>query len=157
MEIKLTAEVYRLGISLGLLPKEEVIKWADKVIEQMDDPPYEIIEVSLSSKKKLEDIVFILMDVKGEFDNELPPKIILGLLKETLNMTQDMSNVINILDMLIEHLPHSCEWIETEIHYLSDGYYLAEQSIGEHKDILNDLRRFLNQFVDYTKYLSLIN
>jgi len=155
MDIKLMAEVYRLGVSIGLLSIEEVIKWADNVIEQLDTPPYEIIELSLSTKEKLEVINLKLMNIKGEFDYDFPPKIILGLLNQYLNTTEDMSSVIEKMDKLIEHLPDSCEWIETEIHFISDGFYLAEPNIyGELKEVLINLRRFLNQFINYTKYLS---
>ncbi|WP_217270025.1 hypothetical protein [Neobacillus endophyticus] len=141
------AEVNRLGVSIGLLTIEEVIKWADNLIEHIDTPPYEIIELSLSAKEKLEVINLKLMNVKGEFDYDLPPKIILGLLNQYINTTEDMSSVIEKMDKLIEYLPVSCEWIEKEIHYISDGYYLAEQNIyGELKEMLINLKRFLNQF-----------
>ncbi|PEJ48450.1 hypothetical protein CN692_23620 [Bacillus sp. AFS002410] len=155
MDIKLNAEVYKLGLTLGFLRIEDVIMWADNVIDQLDFPPYEIIELSLSSKENLEKIILKLMMIQGEFDNDLPPKILLGLLNEYLNTTKDMFNVIKIMDKLIKHLPDSCEWIELEIHFLSDGFYLAEQQIyGELKDVQNNLRLFLEQFIVYTKYLS---
>lgn len=155
MYLKLMAEVYRLGISIGFLTVQEMIKWADNIIENLDTPPYEIIELSLSSKEKHSDICLKLMMVKGEFDGNLPPKIILALLNEYLNTTQDISNVIIVLDKLIKHLPTSDEWIEMEIHFLSDGFYLAEQNIyGDLTEVLTNLSKFLNQYVDYKKYLS---
>lgn len=155
MEIKTMAEVYRLGISIGFQTVQDVIRWADKLIEQFDSPPYEIIELSLSAKEKPDDVCFKLKMVKGEFDIDLPPKIILGLLGEYLNTTQDTSNVIMMLDRLIEHLPESCEWIELKIHWLSDGFYLAKQNIyGDLQEVENNLKKFLMQFEGYTVYLS---
>ncbi|QKE71689.1 hypothetical protein HPK19_02250 [Arthrobacter citreus] len=85
------------------------------------------------------------MMIEGGVDNDLPPKIILGLLNEYLHSTQDMLNVIKIMDKLIKHLPDTCEWIEIEIHFLSDGYYLAAQQInGELKDVRNNVKIFLD-------------
>jgi hypothetical protein len=103
MYIKLMAEVYRLGISVDFLTVQEMIKWADNIIENLDTPPYEIIELSLSSNEKYDDINLKLMMVNGEFDRNLPPKILLALLNEYLNKTQDISKVIIVLDKLIKH------------------------------------------------------
>jgi hypothetical protein len=97
MYIKLMAEVYRLGISVDFLTVQEMIKWADNIIENLDKPPYEIIEFSLSSKEKHDDINLKLID------STLPPKILLALLNEYLNTTQDISKVIIVLDKLIKH------------------------------------------------------
>jgi hypothetical protein len=155
MYIKLMAEVYRLGISVDFLTVQEMIKWADNIIENLDTPPYEIIELSLSSNEKYDDINLKLMMVNGEFDRNLPPKILLALLNEYLNKTQDISKVIIVLDKLIKHFSTDDERIEMEIHFLSDGFYLAEQNIsGNLTEVLNNLRGFLNQFVDYKKYLT---
>lgn len=41
------------------------MKWADNVIEQYDTSRYKIIELSY------------LMEIRGNFDNDLPPKIYL--------------------------------------------------------------------------------
>lgn len=150
MDIKLMAEVYRLGISIGLFTIQEVIKWADKVIEQLEAPPYEIIDLSLSSKETLEAITLKLMMVKGECDYDLPPKIILGLLSEHLNDIEDMATVINRMDKLLEHLPACCEEVEMQIHFLSDGFYLAEQKIsGELEEVYSSLLQFLDSFKCY--------
>jgi hypothetical protein len=135
---------------------EHIMKWVDNVIEQCDPPPYEIIELSLSAKEKLEDITLSLMEISGDFDdNGMSPKIILGLLNQYLNTPEDMANVIEKMDKLIEHLPDSYEWIEMEIHLLSDGYYLAEKNIyGNLKEVHSNLKEILIHFIDYTKYLS---
>ena len=155
MDIKLSAEVYRIGVSIGLLTIEDIMKWADNVIEQYDTPPYEIIELSLSAKKNLEDITLSLMEIRGDFDNDLPPKIVLGLLNQYLNTPEDMAYVIQKMDKLIKYLPDSYEGIEREIHFLSDGYYLAEKNIyGDLQEMHANLKGFLIRFIDYTKYFS---
>ncbi|GGA48818.1 hypothetical protein [Psychrobacillus lasiicapitis] len=156
MDIKLNAEVYRIGVSIGLLTVEDIVKWADAVIDQSDAPPYELIELSLSAKKKIDDITLSLMEIRGDFnDNDLPPKIILGLLNEYLNRPEDIASVIEKMDKLIKYLSDSDEWIVMEIHFLSDGYYLAEKNIfGDLKEVHTDLKEFLLHFIDYTKLLS---
>ena len=46
MDIKLSAEVYRIGVSIGLLTIEDIMKWADNVIEQYYTPPCESEKLS---------------------------------------------------------------------------------------------------------------
>ncbi|MDM5326961.1 hypothetical protein [Neobacillus sp. CF12] len=154
MDLKLMAEIYRLGISIGYYNVQDVIKWADKVIENLDSPPYEIIDISLSAKEKPIDICFKLKCFKGEIQNDLPPKIILGLLNEYLNKSGDTSEVIQMMDRLNDHMLESFEWIEKEFHYFSDAFYLAEQKkYGNKSEVISDLKQFLIQIGDYTKYL----
>ena len=47
-DFPLLLEVFRDGLALGLISKEEVIAWADQIIIEEDEPDYFFIEVSLS-------------------------------------------------------------------------------------------------------------
>jgi hypothetical protein len=99
VNIKITAEVFRIGLQIGLFSKTEVIKWADHTIETLDSPSNEIIEVSLSSNDKLVDIVSKLKNIKGTYDKKLPVKIILGLLWEKFMINEE--NVLKIQPYII--------------------------------------------------------
>lgn len=155
MNIKLTAEVYRVGISIGIFTVQEVIKWADNVIETLENPPYEIIDLSLSSKLNIEEFMLKLELIKGDVEQDLPPKIILGLLNDYLYIQQDINDVITIMDKLIKYLPENCEWMKVEIHFLSDGFYLAKNgTYGDLKEMTCEIKQFLNQFVDFSDYFD---
>lgn len=66
-----------------------------------------------------------------------------------------MANIIQKMDKLIKYLPDSYEGIERGIHFLSDGYYLAEKNIyGDLQEMHANLKGFLIRFIDYTKYFS---
>ncbi|MDD1501619.1 hypothetical protein PVA17_02370 [Lysinibacillus sp. CNPSo 3705] len=156
MEIKVTAEVYRLGILIGLYTVQDVIKWADNVIESLDNPPYEIIEISLSSQEKPVDVCSKLKLFNGDL-NDLPSKILLGLLNEYYLSTNNLSEIFSMLTRLSDHLQleESNKWIEVEMIYLSDAFYLADQNIyGDLKEVGNNFKNYLSQFEDYVKYLS---
>ncbi|MFF2176750.1 hypothetical protein ACFVT8_09870 [Lysinibacillus sp. NPDC058147] len=159
MDIKVTAEVYRLGVLIGLYTVQDVIKWADNVIERLDNPPYEVIEISLSSQEKTIDVCSKLKVFNGGlYTNDLPTKILLGLLNEYFLSTKNVSDVFSMLFRLIEHLQleENNKWIEVEMHYLSDAFYLADQKIyGDLKEVGNNLKNYLSQFNDYAKYLSI--
>lgn len=75
VNVKIIAEVFRIGLQIGLFSKTEVIEWADHTIETLDSPSIEIIEVSLSSNDKLVDIVSKLKNIKGTYDQKLAVKL----------------------------------------------------------------------------------
>ncbi|MCL1696992.1 MULTISPECIES: hypothetical protein [unclassified Lysinibacillus] len=156
MDIKVTAEVYRLGILIGFYTVQDIIKWADNVIERLDHPPYEVIEVSLSSQKKPIDVCSKLkLFNEGLNNDDLPSKILLGLLNDYFLSTNNASDVFSMLTRLIDHLQleESNEWIEREMVYLSDAFYLADQHIyGDLKEVENNLKNFLSKFEAYAQY-----
>ena len=151
VNVKLAAEVYRIGLVIGFFTKQEVIKWADSVIEILDNPPYEIIDLSLSSKLNMEKFMWKLESIKGEVEQDLTPKILLGLLRDYLDRQQDISAVVEKMDQLIQYLPVNCEPIEMEIHYLSDAFYLAKNEIyRDLKSVRGEIEDFLDEFVVYS-------
>ncbi len=156
MDIKVTAEVYRLGILIGFYTVQDIIKWADNVIERLDHPPYEVIEVSLSSQKKTIDVCSKLkLFNEGLNNDDLPSKILLGLLNDYFLSTNNASDVFSMLTRLIDHLQleESNERIEREMVYLSDAFYLADQHIyGDLKEVENNLKNFLSKFEAYAQY-----
>ncbi|MBV7509543.1 hypothetical protein KW850_30875 [Bacillus sp. sid0103] len=54
--LKELTSIYYLGIGCGLWTKDEVIDWCDKVIEAIDSPPYELLEISMMSRSRIDDI-----------------------------------------------------------------------------------------------------
>lgn len=64
--------VFSLGLSCGIFSKEMIIQWCDQAIEAKDNVPFEIIEVSLMSKSKIDDIENKLFELTGHFEVEDP-------------------------------------------------------------------------------------
>ena len=77
-----TAEYFRIGLLVGLLSAEEASAWATAVIARLEDPPYELIEVSWS--KGLASTLEALSSVQGERDKYLAGSWLLGRLRESL-------------------------------------------------------------------------
>jgi hypothetical protein len=48
MNLKEQIEIYRIATALGIYSKKELIEFLDKIIVDLDEPPYEIIEASLA-------------------------------------------------------------------------------------------------------------
>lgn len=58
------AAVYFTGLRLGITNSEEIIEWADSVIQEEPKPKYDYIELSLVDPKRKDDILSILHRLK---------------------------------------------------------------------------------------------
>ncbi|MBK3493607.1 hypothetical protein JFL43_01720 [Viridibacillus sp. YIM B01967] len=151
MDLKLNAEVYRIGLNIGLFSISDIVKWADKVIDKLNVPPYEFIELAMSSKETPAEVNLKLMEIEGDVDKDLSIHIVLGLMNQYLTSPKDLLNAIKILDKLIEYLPDvgSYDWIEMELHSFSDALGIH---IETNTEIYNRMRKFLANFTPYLKF-----
>jgi hypothetical protein len=81
------AQYFRIGLEVGICEPEQVRDWAISVIDQMEEPPGEIIEVSW--RKPLAQLISDLNEVKGEREIDLVCKWLLGTLSLTMASTND--------------------------------------------------------------------
>ncbi len=150
MEIKVQAEIYRLGLFIGFFQVKHVIEWADQLIEKLNQPPYEILEISLSSKAKLATVCSKLTDVKGECDETRPIQGILGLLNDELSQTDDVTEICTYMYRLVGHIPESCNDIERSIINLTDGWAMAVDGYyGDVEEVRIEIYEFLSEFESF--------
>lgn len=71
-------EVFHIGLTNGLLDKGEVIRWADNIIKQDEQPDYFVIELSLCGHKSINDIVSLINEFVGEPKPIVSGRVILG-------------------------------------------------------------------------------
>jgi hypothetical protein len=92
--LSLLLEVFRDGLRLGIISKQEVIAWADNIISEYDDPDYLFIELSLSNDKSK------LIDVLNEYvvtsNSPICARVLLGRIYEHLIAIDDISKVEDI-------------------------------------------------------------
>ncbi|MGD6962327.1 hypothetical protein ACQCVB_09000 [Fictibacillus phosphorivorans] len=147
MEIKVQAEIYRLGLFIDFFRVKNVIEWADQLIEKLDQPPYEILEISLSSNSTIASVCSKLTDVKGEYDEALPIQGILSLLNVELIQTSDVTQICTYMYRLVGHIPESCDDIERSIINLTDRWEMAVDGYyGDVEEARNDIYEFLKEF-----------
>ena len=152
VNIKIIAEVFRIGLQIGLFSKTEVIEWADHTIETLDSPSNEIIEVSLSSNDKLVDIVSKLKNIKGTYDKKLPVKIILGLLWKEFMINEE--NVLKIQPYISDLIHNNCcegfDYVDEQLYNFNEEVKLAADNIyGNLEDISQEIKSFLSPYEDY--------
>jgi hypothetical protein len=75
------AEYLRLALAMGLISPDAVVVWADRVIDATDDPPIEVIEVSLSGGRSPVEVMDLLRLVPGAGDLGAAAHRALGLLR----------------------------------------------------------------------------
>ena len=63
-------EIYRLGALCGIYSKQELIKYLDKLIYDLDDIPCEIIEASMLSNKNINDISDKLIELTWQINDD---------------------------------------------------------------------------------------
>lgn len=81
------AQFVRIGLETGICTADEAREWALSVIEKMDSPPGEIIEVSW--RKPLEHLIADLNSVEGDPDFESASRWLLQRLLESLPASND--------------------------------------------------------------------
>ena len=153
--LKDEAEIFRIGLIIGYFTKDDVINWADRIIETNENVEYEIIEISLLSNSSKADIASKLREVKGILNEQLIINVLLGLLSYGYNSNKFSEDEIctflyhlvsNKIDISISND------IEQNINHLSDGYYLATEGIyGDLKEICKELNEFLDLYTEYAE------
>src|SRR5438045_198723 len=73
------AEYLRLALVMGLIGPEEVVAWADRVIDALNEPPIQVIDVSLASSRSPDEIVDLLDAIPGDGDLAAAAHRALGL------------------------------------------------------------------------------
>lgn len=134
-------------IEKGLINKENISNWADRVILRRKNIPYYVIELSLA--KSLDEQFFVLYDNFPE--GYLKFKNLSGIRIIHRVRSQYNSNKIDILDS-INIIFHMKDDIDLDNNLLHDIYLLDDEKDKylENKISMKDLKTYLNIF--FRKY-----
>ncbi|MBN8211025.1 hypothetical protein JI666_19990 [Bacillus sp. NTK071] len=154
MDLKFAAEIHRVGLKVGYFSVKEVIDWTDHLIETMDQPPFELIDVSLAVNKHAADVCSKLKLVKGHVEPTLAVRVILALINRYLIESRDFSKVDFMLSM-VKEIPLGDAHLSNELDWLLEWRFLARvEMIGNLEDVRKDIEGFLEKFSDYEKYYT---
>lgn len=149
MNLSEEIEVMRIGTLCGIYSKEELICYLDKIISEVEDVPFEIIEASLCSSKNINDISIKLKEYTSRYygnediiQNQMFYIIASKYYSEKVSLDDCIYYLYNLLKEI--NLPKE---VEEKIQYLSDGLFLAEEEIyGDIETIKNDFEEFINKY-----------
>ncbi|ENQ3079274.1 protein kinase [Bacillus cereus] len=146
---KLT-RIYGLGLCCGLWSK---IQWCDKLIEASDSPPYEIIEISLMSKAKIDDIEGKLFEFSSTVDEEYTIKLTLSVIHEKLKEHElKIEEAIKCTTRLLVNRGLYWEAEYFDLYSLDDSYDLAKD--GVHFDLNGVINTYIETLGVYSKYFG---
>src|SRR5690349_2745289 len=79
-DILTTLHLIRAGLASGLLSKEEVIDWADKIVTKDEHPDILFIDLAMSSQKSPGDVLHYINDYLNFESMTVQGRPLLGLL-----------------------------------------------------------------------------
>ncbi|MCC7385260.1 MAG: hypothetical protein IT384_25655 [Deltaproteobacteria bacterium] len=88
LKIQEQAEVFRLGMIIGIFEPSEAIAWADRVIGEEAKPDNAILEVSMAAGANTAAMVSLLRDAAGEHTPGKPRDVLFGILAQQLSKNQ---------------------------------------------------------------------
>jgi hypothetical protein len=138
------AEIKRLEFMTGLITVSDVIAWADSLIEQMDIPDSEIIDLSLAGHSNSYELISILSEMAIGSDRFAAMKTVFGKMYSVLS--QDVSHARKyssaIMDFVVENhynLPDDFYFM----YGIDDAFELAE--IGIYGSVDEISKRFIEE------------
>ncbi|WP_139492141.1 hypothetical protein [Brevibacillus dissolubilis] len=149
--LKTQAEVQSYGYQISYYTHDDVIRWADHIIETCPiiEIPRQIYDISLSKNKKIERVLEWLEDIPGETEENLPRKILLGhFYHEVTKEPAKLKEIISLMDRLVA-VNTQYDELTFEVIPLTDGYGLAEDIYGDIDRAAQAIIDFLAGFKDY--------
>jgi hypothetical protein len=147
-EIATESEYYRCGVLLNILTEQQVKNWAFNLIDLLDEPMYELIEIA--GMQGINPILSELASIKGERQTQKVGLWLLAKLgelftsgvlspKETIKKGMDLVTMTN-MDKELYYF----------FDYVEDGFYLAEYvHIGTVEEYVEELKLKLAGYAPY--------
>ena len=144
-------EVFHIGLVNGLMDKQEVVKWADDIIQKDEQPDYFVIELSLCGHKSVNEMVSLINEFIGEPKPAVSGRVILGLLYHRyINGQVTLKNVVGSMNWIIWQ-GQLTEEEKRFMYGLDDRYDLAVDLIYSTVDAIEkEALRFLEIYKGFS-------
>lgn len=147
-KIKEQAEIYRIGLMLGIFKVSDVLAWCDSIIMAKSSPDIAIIETTMAGSKGINAVIHALSEVSGEFDKQSVVKQILGVMYYLLNQDRKQApHIARCLYSMAMYNDAPGENAEADmwrfwdaIDLALDGYY------GDVEELTDELLKFLEKY-----------
>ena len=141
----------RSGLASGLLTKDEVVDWADRIITKDKKPDIFFIDIALSSKKSKNDIIHYFSDYLNFENPSIQGRPLLGLLYKQyttrhINLEQTVSRLFRLKFEAV-----FTDKEESYIYSIDNDYDCAVDNIyGTLEDVEIELNKFLSFYKNYS-------
>lgn len=150
-ELGIISDYYLYGIELGLIKFEEAINWADTVIEKVEEPSGEIVDLALSRPRGRNGVLESLREIVGERNPQKSGCYLLGSLKLDLEEGLDIKYIAERA-MSVASMARLPEEVYYEFDRIDDGIQLAlSGTYGTLEQCHQELKEALSCYEAYTK------
>lgn len=150
-KIKPLLAVFREGLKLGLISKQEIVRRADWIISTEENPDYFFIEISLSHDTNALLTVLNSIDIPEDI---MHLRAILGIVHNQLLIDQTTADKARvILDKLINQ-PGFTPYEKTEMYSLTDGFDYLDEKLDEQtqQQLDKQIMTFLDNYAQFNLY-----
>lgn len=150
MNLRNEAEVLAIAIELGVVQVAEAVDWADQYIVALDQPPYELIELSSAGASHPLDVAHLLRTVPGAADVPAVCRRVFARMLSALNEGRmSPESVARALDFMQLEGRAPDPDAQSEMSRLNDAFELAhEGTYGTPEQVGRELREFLERYID---------
>lgn len=145
MIIKFESKCIHIAYSIGLFSKEQIIIWADRIIERFDVPEIPDAVFDLSMVKKEEDIPRLLIELGTSQEEDKALKTVVGILNQSYKNCQNtLYEICEYLYRLSNYVDRDHDWsgylyaIIGNLETALDGYGDVDTSIEEIEEFLTE-------------------
>lgn len=120
-------DVFRIGLIHGIIDKQDIISWADTIVQSDKEPDYFIIELSLLAHAN--EILALLNATMGDKKTLISGRVILSLLyKQLFTQHIDLKKAVAVVNWLVEE--RKLKGKDERLFYrLEEHYALAATNI----------------------------
>lgn len=151
--LKLLAALFDKGLECSVFSIDNVIHWSDDVIESVNKPPYEFIELSMMSSAKINEIRNKLFEFYKDIDIDVQyvVSMLLAVINQEWNSNQlDIPDAVKSTVQLLAHTDFYIQQEYYELYRLDDAYDLAVAGIyGNLKDVTKEFTQAISQYEPY--------
>ncbi|WP_426669399.1 SMI1/KNR4 family protein [Mucilaginibacter sp. McL0603] len=143
--------VFREGLKLGVISKEEIVQRADWIISTEDEPDYFFIEISLSHD--VNELLTVLNSIDVPEDI-LHLRVILGVVHTQLlinKITTDKARVI--LDKMV-YRSEFTRYEKIEMYFLTDDFDCLDRKLDDRtrQRLDQQVKHFLDNYAQFNLY-----
>ncbi len=147
---------FRMGLVTGLIEKQEVIAWADRVILQSEIPDSDIIDLSLAGKLPYSQMVRMLTEFQGPADYHLSVPMLFARAVQILDRqperTMDLIMGLRLI-CVEERVPSE---LKSQLIRLDNCLTLHRQGDLPIEELCGQLSSFLEPYRQYIRLLNQI-
>jgi hypothetical protein len=144
-------KIFSLGLTQGLIDKQEIIKWCDTIIIKDEEPDPFFIDISLSGTKSINDIISLIDEKFKDNPSKISARVVLGLYYKLYRQGK----------ITLDKITHSIYWLHWEskltesekqfMYIIDDRYELAIAKTWDTVDnIEKEILTFLELYKDFT-------